>query len=263
MNTELVAVKEIAEGQKDKIALLREQKSSLQHQVDKLVDDLEIEKKLVYTVQMESIKRINEMKDELKTVKEAKKVLEVESIGNTNDSLIKKIEELEFVADRQEKEFKVKESKNEELERKIEFLKPKLESCVKESQIVNARVQLLEKEKSNYSAEYVELKEKLATFELIVVDRDSLAETNRDLEDEIIGKEQEIEVLNVAIDKATSGMSFHHSATSSLADELDIASNELFEYGPCDDKPKIVQGCQHLTFFNILKCFKKLNFDIN
>ena len=91
MNTELVAVKEIAEGQKDKIALLREQKSSFQHQVDKLVDDLEIEKKLVYTVQMESIKRINKMKDELKTVKEAKKVLEVESIGNINDSLINKI----------------------------------------------------------------------------------------------------------------------------------------------------------------------------
>ena len=120
----LVAVKEIAEGQKDKIALLREQKSSLQHQADKLVDDLEIEKKLVYTVQMESIKRINKMKDELKTVKEAKKVLEVGSIGNINDSLIKKIEELEFDADRQEKEFKVKEPKNEEIERKIEFLKP-------------------------------------------------------------------------------------------------------------------------------------------
>ena len=75
-----------------------------------------------------------------------------------------------------------------------------------------------------------------------MVDRDSLAEKNRDLENEIIGKKQEIEVLNVAIDMATSGMSFHHSATSSLADELDIASNELFECGPCDDKPKFVQG---------------------
>ena len=68
-----------------------------------------------------------------------------------------------------------------------------------------------------------------------------MAEQNRDLEEEIIGNEKEIEVLNVAIDKATSGKSFYHSATSSLADELDIANNEFFE---CGDKPQIVQGLE-------------------
>ena len=47
----------------------------LQYQVDQLIDDLEIEKKFVYTVQIESAKRMNKIKDELQHTKEDKKLL--------------------------------------------------------------------------------------------------------------------------------------------------------------------------------------------
>ena len=47
----------------------------MQYQVDKHIDDLEIEKKLVFIVKIESAKRMNKLKDEIQNIKEDKKVL--------------------------------------------------------------------------------------------------------------------------------------------------------------------------------------------
>ena len=53
----------------------------MQYQVDKHIDDLEIEKKLVFIVKIESAKRMNKLKDEIQNVKEDKKVLVKRSVN--------------------------------------------------------------------------------------------------------------------------------------------------------------------------------------
>ena len=131
----LKALKDVAEGQKEKIAVLREQKSSLQYQVDQLIDDLEIEKKFVYTVQIESAKRMNKIKDELQHTKEDKKLLVKDKDENCDIKI--EMEKLNDLTDQRKKELKEKEFEIEELVKKVNFLKPKLEACLKDTQSKN------------------------------------------------------------------------------------------------------------------------------
>ena len=128
----LTALKEIAENQKEKISLLRENKFSLQYQVDQLQSDLEIEKELVYKIQIEDLKKINKLKAELDSVDERRK--DMKKIEDENCLLVKEINNVKFNAIKKEDELKEKEYENDELLKNIGFLKPKLEASLKECQ---------------------------------------------------------------------------------------------------------------------------------
>ena len=123
----LISLKEVAENQKEKISLLRDQKSSLQYQVDQLQSDLEIEKDLAYKIQMEDLKRIKKLKVEIDCLKDYKECEEKSENFKENGSMSKEIEDLKAILLTREKELEDKESKNEELSNKIGFLKPRLE----------------------------------------------------------------------------------------------------------------------------------------
>ena len=102
----LLAIKQIAEDQKEKIRLLRNQKSSLENDIDKLTDDLEMEQKYV---QKDSAKKINKLKKYLKTTEELKKNSEREKALNSNESVLKNnISELNNFVEKQQLEAKRK-----------------------------------------------------------------------------------------------------------------------------------------------------------
>ena len=78
---------------------------------------------------------------------------------------------------------------------KIEFLKPKLESSLKEIQSLTASLNV-EKEKSSVNLKMVKkLEEKLVGFWDVVQERDKFALKVRDLEDEILQKQKDVELL--------------------------------------------------------------------
>ena len=112
----LLALKEIADEQKEKIILLRNQKSQLEKQVDKVNDDLEMEKQFILTIQKDSRQKINTLKNELKASEEAKKVLETEKAENIDkyESFIKKNDDLRRVVEKNECDLKMNEEKMEE-----------------------------------------------------------------------------------------------------------------------------------------------------
>ena len=138
----LLAIKQIAEDQKEKIRLLRNQKSSLENDIDKLTDDLEMEQKYVHTIQMDSSQKINKLKNELKACEEANKVLGKEKAENLdrNKSLSKKNDELISFVEKNEQALKVKEEEVEIYSKKLDFLKPKLECSLKENQSLNTKI---------------------------------------------------------------------------------------------------------------------------
>ena len=100
----LISLKEVAENQKEKISLLRDQKSSLQYQVDQLQSDLEIEKDLVYKIQIEDLKRINKLKVEIDCLKDYKECEEKSENFKENGSMSKEIEDLKAILLTREKE---------------------------------------------------------------------------------------------------------------------------------------------------------------
>ena len=93
----VLALKEIAEEQKEKIYALRNQKLRLENEVDKLKDDLEMEKQYVYTIQKDFSNKNSKIKDDLKASEESKKALKKENSESldTIQSLTKKNKELE------------------------------------------------------------------------------------------------------------------------------------------------------------------------
>ena len=102
----LLAIKDIDEDQKEKIRLLRNQKSQLENRIDKLTDDLEMEQKYV---QKDSAKKINKLKKYLKTTEELKKNSEREKALNSNESVLKNnISELNNFVEKQQLEAKRK-----------------------------------------------------------------------------------------------------------------------------------------------------------
>ena len=90
----LLAIKDIAEEQKGKIISLRNQKSKLEKHLDKMTDDLEMERKYVHTIQLDSVQKINKLKNELKASEESRKVLKKEKDESMDESKAK-INELE------------------------------------------------------------------------------------------------------------------------------------------------------------------------
>ena len=206
----------------------------MQYQVDKHIDDLEIEKKLVFIVKIESAKRMNKLKDEIQNIKEDKKVLV--KVKDENNELKIERKKLNDVVDQTKEELKVKESEIEDLVKKVNFLIPKLEACLKEAQSSNYRIQLLEDEVSTfnfYKEKYNEIDEKLLDLNLLEEKRDSSTEKNKDLIDEV--SENDLEIENLKETVGNKNKSFH-SAASSLADELDNAKNRILRCPPCDNK---------------------------
>ena len=221
----LLAIKDIAEDQKEKIRLLRNQKSQLENRIDKLTDELEMEQKYVQTIQKDSANKIKKLKDELKAAEELKKSEEREKAVNNNESVLKNnITELNNFVEKQQLELGIKEEQIKELSGKVEFLKPKFESSLKENQSLTASLDN-EKKKSTQTSNIVEtLEEKLAGLETVVSEMDAIALKNQDLEDEVIQKQNELELLKNASEEGLDKVL--HKSASSLADELETAMNK-------------------------------------
>ena len=221
----VLALKDIAEEQKEKIYVLRKQKSQLENQVDKLKDDLEMEKQYVYTIQKDFSKKNSKTKDDLKASEESQKALAKENSDYLEilQSLKKKYEDLESLIEKKEQAMKVKEEEYVNISKKLDFIKPKLESSLRENRSLHERVDILENEKSVISSKAIEeLQEKTNELEHAYKDKQLVFIKNKDLEDEILQQEKQIKILNEISVKARS-KSFHDSA-SSLADELDSAN---------------------------------------
>ena len=116
----LLALKDIAGDQKEKIILLRNQKSQLEKQVDKMNDDLEIEKQYIHTIQMDLGQKIKKLKSDIKTSEEVRKALNAENAENLdkNQSLIKKNEELVILVQKEEQMLNMKEEEVENIDKK-------------------------------------------------------------------------------------------------------------------------------------------------
>ena len=192
----VLALKELAEEQKDKIRSLRNQKSHLESQVDKLESDLDMEKNFVSTIQRDSARKINKLKDDLKATEDLKRMHEKEK--SKYESSLKTNDELENHVKKQKLELCTNENTIKEMSNKIEFLKPKLESSLKEIQSLTASLNV-EKEKSSINLKMVEkLEEKLVGFWDVVQERDKFALKVRDLEDEILQKQKDVGVIRMS-----------------------------------------------------------------
>ena len=81
-----------------------------------------------------------------------------------------------------------------------------------------------------YKEKNIKLDEKLLNLKLLEEERDSLAEKNKDLEDEVSEKDQEIDILK-----------------ETLAEELDNAQNRIIKCVPCDYKSHSFQSLSNHT----------------
>ena len=98
------------------------------------------------------------------------------------------------------------------------------ESSLKENQSLTASLDN-EKKKSTQTSNIVEtLEEKLAGLETVVSEMDAIALKNQDLEDEVIQKQNELELLKNASEEGLDKVL--HKSASSLADELETAMNK-------------------------------------
>ena len=81
---------------------------------------------------------------------EGRKALNAYNAANVdnNQSLINKNEELIILVQKKEQTLNIKEEEVETINNKLRFIKPKLESSLKENQILHARVTALEQEKT-------------------------------------------------------------------------------------------------------------------
>ena len=110
------------------------------------------------------------------------------------------------------------------MSKKVEFLKPNLEAKLKETQSLS---DILKDEKEKFvlsDKKIKDLEDKLAKFESVVTERNLFAIKNKDLEDENVQKQNEIDQLREASEKAKQEV-FQKSA-SSLAEELENANQE-------------------------------------
>ena len=222
----LIALKEVADKQKETISILREEKIEFLDKVEQLEEDVETGFRIVTNLQTEK----DNLKQELKEHKQQMN----------------------------EKEETIKDSEKEMTgcKKKLNFLKTKLETSLKEYQRSErnnvVKIEELEKDLSSRMEKIQELEKDLADFKdrssreeprdvlaektasviALQEENNALAKKNKDLEDEIIVKIKEIDTIKESIDKNDIEKPLQSSA-SSLADELDLAQKLNFECESC------------------------------